>query len=383
MDTSRLDAARRVGDPPADAFVDGLVAERGPAAFRELFTRMIGQVELPLPQLSPEQATWLSVSRELPAWANQARIDRAQTLFRDHGPKIMLLLYYKSLPLLYTNAKGAEVLIRTGRMHQREPNWRNFARRIAETAQFLVWLMPAGSLTAPDGEGRAITQRIRLIHASIRHTVQADGQWDKDTLGLPINQEDLLMTLLTFGIATADGLRQQFGLTVDSGLLDDYVHFWNVVGHLLGIETDLLPADAAAARAALEQILRRQEAGSSAGHQLADALVRFSSENLPFQELKTVPAELVRYCIGPKRADLLGVTAPHGCLGVAIPHFLAALFRLGEKIEEQARPERQQLLDRVSALVVVGMTSYFDRYQQRPFVVPEVLMEAWRLQRFE
>jgi hypothetical protein len=382
MDTSRLDAARRVGDPPADAFVDGLVAERGPAAFRELFTRMIGQVELPLPQLAPEQANWLAVSRELPAWADAARIDRAQMLFRDHGPKILLLLYYKSLPLLYTNARGAEVLIRTGRLHRQEPDWRNFARRIAETAQFLVWLMPAGSLTEPDGDGRAITQRIRLIHASIRHTVQAGGDWDAEALGRPINQEDLLMTLLTFGIATADGLRDQFGLPVDSGLIDDYVHFWNVVGHLLGIETDLLPADGAAARAALEHILRRQAASSPAGHQLADALVRFSAETLRFEQLQTVPAELVRFCIGGERAAMLGISAPAGCLGVAVPHFLAALFRLGERLEDRARPERQQLLDRVSALVVTGMTSYFDRYKQRPFVVPEVLLEAWRLQRF-
>lgn len=380
MDATRLNAARLVGDPPADAFVDGLVAERGPAAFRDLFERMIRQVELPLPPLKPEQATWLAASRELPAWADAERLDRAQLLFRDHGPKLLLLLYYKSLPLLYTNALGAEVLIRTGRMHQDTEQWKNFARRIAETAQFMVWLMPAGSLTDRDGDGRAITQRIRLIHASVRHALLGQD-WDSEKWGVPINQEDLLLTLLTFGIATADGLRNQFGLTVDSGLIDDYVHFWNVVGHLLGIETELLPADAAAARASLEQILRRHEAGSPAGRALADALVRFSSENLPFERLKTVPAELVRYCIGPRRADLLGVTASRGCLGVAVPHFLAALLRLGERLEEQARPERQALLDRVSALVVTGMTSYFDRYKQRPFVVPEVLLEAWRLQR--
>jgi hypothetical protein len=153
------------------------------------------------------------------------------------------------------------------------------------------------------------------------------------------------------------------------------------VGHLLGIETELLPADAPAARATLEQILRRHEASSPAGRSLADALVRFSSENMPFEHIKTVPAELVRYCIGPQRADLLGIHAQQGCWGVAVPHFLAALFRLGERLEEQARPERQALLDRLSALVVTGMTSYFDRYKQRPFVVPEVLLEAWRLQR--
>lgn len=376
-----LDKARQEKDRPADEFLEGLLDEQGPAAFRTLFEQMIRQVELPLPDLGAERLSWLQESRQLPAWADHARLDRAQLLFRDHGPKILLLLFYKSLPLLYTNAKGAEVLIRTGRLHAEQEGWNRFTRRIAETAQFLVWLMPPGSLNKGEAPGIAITQRVRLIHAAIRQTV-GGPDWDEQLLGPPINQEDLLLTLLTFSIATIDGLTEAFRLDLDPELVEDFIHFWNVVGFLLGIKPAYLPQDSAEARSLLEQILSRHAEASAAGKTLTDAIIQFGSEHIPFGQLKLVPVEMIRFFIGPEKAAILGVSPSGGCLSTIFPAFLMRFFQLGERLEDKAGPVSSKLLDRLSALTVSGMVTYFDRFKQRPFIVPDVLLEAWKLQQF-
>lgn len=373
-----LTTARTLGDSPADQFLDRLFAERGPEGFRELFTAMINRVEMPFPTDDAVTKEWLEEHQRLPDWAEPKRIAAAQRLFYDHGPKILLLLYYKSLPLLYLNARGAEVLIRTGRLHRREPDWANFTRRIAETAQFLVYLMPEGSLTDESGPGRAITQRIRLIHAAIRRTLGED--WDTEELGVPINQEDLLQTLLTFGSATVEGLRESFGLSISDKEAEDYIHFWNIVGHLLGIHRELLPANATEAKQQLELILSRQASPSYAGGLLTEALLNFAQEALKLKELETAPSELIRFFIGSERATQLGISSPAGCLGISIPHFIGALFRWGERLEEKATPAKRALLDRLGLLTVSAMINYFDRHTQRPFVLPESLLEAWRLQ---
>ena len=73
-------------------------------------------------------------------------------------------------------------------------------------------LQPAGSITAAagaldaGGAGIRSAQKVRLMHDAVRHLILEHG-WDP-ALGLPINQEDQLGTLLTFSAVILDGLRK-------------------------------------------------------------------------------------------------------------------------------------------------------------------------------
>ncbi len=59
-------------------------------------------------------------------------------------------------------------------------------------------------------------------------------------LGLPINQEDLTYTLLTFGLMIPEGLKK-WGCPLDQDDCDAFLHTWLVVGSIMGIRNDLMP----------------------------------------------------------------------------------------------------------------------------------------------
>ncbi len=58
---------------------------------------------------------------------------------------------------------------------------------------------------------------VRLFHASVRRLILNDPamHWDADELGMPVNQEDLLGTLIVFSLVVIDAL-EKFGVDVRS-----------------------------------------------------------------------------------------------------------------------------------------------------------------------
>lgn len=374
FDSTILPAKRQLGDPLADATVAAIVAKEGAPDAKALFDLLIRRVEMPVAELPPSVDDYLAATRQLPDWADAERIARARRFFHDHGPKLLLLLYYKSLPMLYSCAHGAEVLVRTARLTRGREDWTIFTRRIAETAQFLLGVMAPGSLV-PEGEGIRLIQKIRLIHAGIRFFLTSEG-WDKATFGEPINQEDLAITLCSFSISLVDGLAK-LGVPVSPEEADAFVHTWSAIGHVLGLDDDLLPHGPAVAREMEFVILERQSRASEAGRTLTDALLRFAEKMMPHESLAVAPAGLLRYCLGTERARLLGVTPNYGCIAWLVPEVLAAYFRTGERLEDKSPEGLRQLMDQASCLLTQGMFRYFDHYKNRPFQVPASFQRAW------
>ncbi len=173
---SLLDEKRLIADPPADAVIEKLVAEKGDAAAKALFDTLVSNIELPIVQLPEIVQLFVKENKELPTWADPAQIKLANDLFVDHGPKFLIFLFYKSLPILYACANGAQVLVQTGRLAHKEDGHQQFNRRIAETGQFIIDVMAPGSIL---NSSHAIesAMKVRLIHASIRKFIPKE-HWD-------------------------------------------------------------------------------------------------------------------------------------------------------------------------------------------------------------
>ncbi len=365
---------RQAADPLADEAVAQLVEAEGPGEARRLFDLLIRRIEMPLDELPAALRPYWAATRELPYWVDWQQVEMAHALFRDHGPKFLLFLYYKSLPLLYCCKNGAEVLVQTSRLAHDKKDITIFTRRIAETGQFLMDVMTPGGL-APGGLGVQSIQKVRLIHAAIRHFISA-AHWDTARLGVPINQEDLAVTLMTFSVAVTDGLGQ-FAITEPAARLEAYLHCWKGVGALLGVDERLLPAGLDDARALLEAILKRQAAASEAGQLLAQALVAFAEQTLPAERMDDAPRSLIRYLIGTQRAQMLGITPPAGCLPAAAPLVLKSLFRAGERLEDKVQEPLSVFIDWFSTRMARQMVGYFDTYKQRHFEVPAGMRRDW------
>ncbi len=344
-----LDPARERMDPLADAVVDRVHHEGEVKAVNALL-RSIFENDDPIPaNLPPLAAKYFEDTEALPDWADPARIVRAQKLFADHGVQITFGLFCSSLPQSYAAAKGAEVLTRTGGMTRR------VHQRIFETAQFLFDVLDVGGLDAK-GRGIRSAQRVRLMHAGVRHLLlhaQAHGPglvggaaahaqamvpWDHAHFGAPINQEDMAGTLMTFSVVTFDAMRK-LGVEATEAEGDDWIHLWAVVGHFLGVERGLVPDGIEDARDLMDAIRERQWAPSPAGKSLTAALVEMMQRFFTRGHFRGFTPTMLRYLSGNHCADVLDVAPANWTLPiVTLGAGLAELFD---------RDERETLLEKL------------------------------------
>ena len=293
------------------------------------------------PRIAAALEDYLRAASALPAWADPARIGAAEAVFVEMSMLSCTLLFCASLPECYVPVDLASVLHTAGQLEQHTDY------RVRSTAAMIFPVMLRGGLTAPSGGGVAQVLKVRLIHATIRHlilrgnpaTVMAGGEpaatlaerapegpglhralyargWDVAQHGLPINQEELAYTLLTFHYVFLRSLRR-LGLALTPAEEGAYLHGWNVVGHLLGIEPALLVDDMAAAEQLFARLQARGREAANAGAlpygapdprpALAAALMGAMQDEIPLRPLKPFPTLLTRYLCGRTNARELGL----------------------------------------------------------------------------
>jgi hypothetical protein len=374
-----LDVLRTVGDPDVDEMVDEYLRDQGKPP-SELLGRMIRHAALDDEHRSPKIGAWLDEEPDLPSWADRRLMERGSHFFAVNGPEILLSLLLASLPECYAARKGVEVLHLTARLLS-DPQ-----RRLVETAQMVIDTMsPEGLL--PGARGYRTARRVRLMHSGIRSLIDIDPMVVKTNdpaetrphynpqWGTPVNQEDLLGTLMTFSIVVIDALRKM-GTNVSSEDADAYHHTWNVVGFLLGLRPELLPISVDDGRQLIRLVRTRQYAPSRAGQQMTSALLAFASRAVRLPWLQGLPASTIRHLVGSRTADIIGVPPADWTLLMIAP--IAETMRFFSFVEQRQLPLRILTGDfnraLIETLLVVG------RGGERPaFDIPTELADKWRV----
>ncbi len=350
------------------------------------------------PRMAAALEDYVAAARTLPAWADAGAIARAENLFMDMSMASCTLLFCASLPQCYVVPDLAAVLHVAGQLEQHTDY------RVRSTAAMIFPVMMRGGLTAPEGGGVAQALKVRLIHATIRylilrgapadamvaprrlpriaargaslqHLLYAQG-WDVDRLGLPCNQEELAYTLLTFGYVFVDGMRR-LGIPAASADEAAYLHAWNVLGHVLGIERALMADTMEQARALFDAIRARNR---DCAYQpdprpaLAADLVAAMQRYIPVGLLKPFPVLLTRRLCGPRSARDLGLDGK-----VSLPARLAfaACAGLARAIDALARPLWPGFSLARLATRVLGyhLTVRLLMDQTRPLKLPDALLD--------
>jgi hypothetical protein len=356
---------RQVTDPLADAVVADVFQHGQAEAVNTLMRTLIENDDLPSDHLPPGMREYLATSAQLPAWADPARLQAGERVFWRYGPEIIMNLFCYGLPSCYTAAKGVQVLALTTRLCSHP------TRRVIETAQMVIDVMAPGGLAA-NGRGVRTAQKVRLMHAAVRYHIAAHGLWNP-AWDRPINQEDLAGTLLAFSWVCLDGLRQMgFELSVDEA--DSYLHSWNVVGYLLGIQEALLPTQVAHAEALVRAIQRRQYAACAEGQMLTQALVAMMQHAIPGNIFDAFPAALIRLLLGKDYADLLAVER-HRMAEVLLGPW-RHLFALKDDFLDHARALRR-LSEIFSRKLIEGLLLVGRGGQRVAFRMPTELRQTW------
>jgi hypothetical protein len=274
----------------------------------------------------------------LPDWADFEKIRRAEEIFADHGVLSCVVFFCASLPEVYVAPSISAVLRATGSLEQATE------RRIRTTATMILTALLEGGIRSPQGGGLPQVLKARFIHAIMRNLIlQSDPAgsvirlkqarsyqvppprttgpprnvfeaifthgWTPGEQGLPCNQEELAYTLLTFGYIFLRSLRR-LGLALPRSDEEAYLHFWNVVGFVMGIQTDLMAHTMEDARALFELMQERARA-----HPVMDdprpalglALVESIEKSISVPALKPFGALIIQHLTSLRTAKDLGL----------------------------------------------------------------------------
>ena len=293
-----LDRLRMVGDPTVDGLVDDL-ARSGQVRAVSRVLRSLVDNDQPVPAELPDaMERWLEETRAVPDWVDLDRLERGCSLVVDHGPQVCLALSTASLVYCYAAHPGVKVLTFSHRLDQ------DTFRRAGETAQFLLAVTAPGSL-GDGGRGIRKVQKVRLLHGSIRHLILHSGRWDTAADGVPICQEDLAGTLLSFSSIVVESLRK-LGVRIPDAEAEDYYYRWRVIGAMLGIDPAAIPPDLHAAAELDAAVARRNHRHSEEGVAMTRALFEMHSNSLPAGFDGVAPA-ITRFLLGDSICDCVGV----------------------------------------------------------------------------
>jgi hypothetical protein len=208
---------------------------------------------------------------------------------------------------------------------------------------------------------------LRLMHAAVRHLLlNAEDlrspagdpiePWD-DTLGVPLNQEDLLGCLFSFSVVGIDSLRRSC-VRVDDAGAEAYIHAWNLVGHQMGIRS-VLPL-----------------AQSDSGRELTAAAIECMRDLIWIGPLGGLPASGIRHYLGGQTAELLG--RARGRLDPMVLHVRASYRHLFDRT--WGRLPGVPNLSAALGLRMLRGVELTERDGDRPsFQITEELRAAWNI----
>jgi hypothetical protein len=257
-DPAWLDALRQHGDPLADACAAAMKVEAERRARAGLVpsnpTRaLLAQLrtnDRRLPADAPAalrdffDATYRFCGTcggpELPTWVDRERLIRGQKAFMERSIPAILVMLCKSLPEGYAAPSMAKVLNMSGDLKARPYH------RLMGTLQLLLDVVEPYSFERL-GNAAIAGQEMRLLHAGVRTNVATASPAAHEAFvrqyGVPINQEDMIGTIIGFSLLVVEGL-ETLDLALAPQVAEDYYYLWRVFAHLMGVRVPGLPDDA-------------------------------------------------------------------------------------------------------------------------------------------
>jgi hypothetical protein len=283
---------RWVWDPEADEVVAS-VLDRGEVPMVNQLLRTWTRNDQPLPAgLPADLHEFMQRARQLPTWADQAKLDRQAGFVQTKGTYLILLygLGGGMLSCAIPNEARAVYYSKGGA---------DLKDRAAKTGK-LGYDIQEPNAFRPDGHLLVTTVKTRLVHAAVRHLLPQSPHW---TEGIPISQNDMLVTWHTLPTFVMRKLTE-WRVRVTPAESDAFLHVWQVTAHMLGIRDEYIPATWAAANAQSKQVLDPAMGRTREGVDLADKILTISAKGItPGGSTRPLLNALARTLVGDQVAD--------------------------------------------------------------------------------
>lgn len=289
-----MDKLRQTGDSLADEAIAKLHEAEGITGVRSMFTWLNSSEQVSSYEIINE---FIEQNKSLPVLTDKKLMEQGMKFFIKNQNQIGLMLACYSLPYCYAGADGAKVLAMSQRIHT------DTLKRLEETGEFVQIITEEKNWN--NGEAVRKILKVRLMHAAIRFFTEYHGTWDL-AWGKPVNQEDMAGTNGAFSYIVLRGMRKM-GTEPNESDSEAYLHFWNVVSVIMGIDEQLIPTNLREAFVMDKVIAKRQFRASTEGKLLTKALLDTMEKFIENPLLKSFPAAQMRFLMGDDVSDMLGI----------------------------------------------------------------------------
>ncbi|MBL8949767.1 MAG: DUF2236 domain-containing protein [Myxococcaceae bacterium] len=284
-----LDAYRTKSDDLADAAAAELIRAKA----------LKGDWALALEHGGPACRRLYEQAHTVPSWVDFERMRAGAQLGLRTPVQSALALIMGSLMELYAGARGAKVLIRSGRLESQ------VIARLHDTTQFVLEIA-ASRGSRPGTYAHRHILRTRLVHAFIRHGMLKRGDWNAAAWGHPVNQEDYAGTLIAFSHVYLRSM-ERIGAKLTLEEEDSVHHGYRWVGWVMGVDEGLLTASRDEERVLYAHITRRNLHPDDDSRALARSLLAALDRRAPTFLPAVALAEISREMIGDPLGDALGL----------------------------------------------------------------------------
>ncbi len=218
---------RRHGDPLAEEALDRMIRDGEISRIEEIFRQLDTNDGEPPHDTFPSLSDFYERTHRLPDFVDLERIARAESLFIANVFPIALILLAKSLPEGYSAPNLSIILNFSGNLRAHPYH------RLLSVLQMVLNVASLGGFSH-GGSAVVTAQKVRLLHAGIRHIIDMRLPEYRSRFGIPVNLEDMLATIMGFSYLVITGMR-----TLDCSLSpeeeDDLFYLWRVFALLCGI----------------------------------------------------------------------------------------------------------------------------------------------------
>ncbi|KAL3684538.1 hypothetical protein R1sor_002560 [Riccia sorocarpa] len=232
-----LELLRQSSDPLADECIRALFKLRPGRDSLKVLEEYVSQpVE---EQASAAPRKFMEHVTTTPLWFDPELMKQGQIVFWKYVVLIYIILTDYCLPIGFAASRPTDILSTTKYFSSVEGAFQRFF----ETAKFITDIMSGpDALTPLTGPGWKSVIRVRLLHTQVRLRILAQAEkrpdiYNVEELGIPINQEDMIGTLCLFSITVVRLLRK-LDVDMSTSEIKAYLHFWQLIGYLLGIEDE-------------------------------------------------------------------------------------------------------------------------------------------------
>ncbi len=180
----------------------------------------------------------------LPAWLDRQLLADGMHFFVEAWPLVFVSFGWAVVGGFGCESASAVLLESRYWASSGETGRRDTWRRLRETAAWLYDICaPGAQAFEPGGTAWAAALHVRYLHARTRAELAAKHPacLGLEEFGTPINQLQLVGTLLGSSALLLQGIECAMGMPLRSRDKEGFIHLWRLIGHLFGIDDEKNP----------------------------------------------------------------------------------------------------------------------------------------------